>query len=416
MPRLPIPGSDPGNWGTILNDYLSQSHTPTGTLKPDTVTTTQLQDGSVTAPKLAAQSIAEDKLDPAVQTKLNTGGGTQGPTGPQGPAGADGQDGAPGPQGLQGPQGLPGAQGDPGPQGPQGLPGTPGTPGAPGAQGPKGDPGDPGPQGPTGPTGPQGPAGADGQDGTSVTIAGSVATAAALPSTLTPGDAGQGYITENNGHLHVWSGTTWTDVGEIRGPEGPQGEQGLQGTPGANGPAGPGVPMGGTTGQILAKASNGNHDTTWIAPPSGATPTNLAASPSAATVTITSSTGDAATIPAATTTTAGALTAADKSKLNAIATGATQNATDSQLRDRSTHTGTQAISTVTNLQTTLEGKANVADIVPEIYYNTTTNTWPARTVSSGYSGWVIWDSAPYAAASAPPAAVEGDRWRRFYTA
>lgn len=32
MPRLPIPGSDSNNWGTILNDYLQQSLDSDGTL------------------------------------------------------------------------------------------------------------------------------------------------------------------------------------------------------------------------------------------------------------------------------------------------------------------------------------------------------------------------------------------------
>lgn len=52
-------------------------------------------------------------------------------------------------------------------------------------------------------------------------------------------------------------------------------------------------------------------------------------------------------------------TSAEKNKLAAVAAGATANATDAQLRDRSTHTGTQAISTVTGLQTALDGKADV---------------------------------------------------------
>ena len=47
---------------------------------------------------------------------------------------------------------------------------------------------------------------------------------------------------------------------------------------------------------------------------------------------------------------------AEKNKLAGVATGATANATDAQLRDRATHTGTQAISTVTGLQTALDGK------------------------------------------------------------
>ena len=46
----------------------------------------------------------------------------------------------------------------------------------------------------------------------------------------------------------------------------------------------------------------------------------------------------------------------DKSKLDGIAAGATANATDAQLRDRTTHTGEQAISTVTGLQTALDTK------------------------------------------------------------
>lgn len=50
-----------------------------------------------------------------------------------------------------------------------------------------------------------------------------------------------------------------------------------------------------------------------------------------------------------------------KTKLDGIAAGATANATDAQLRDRSTHTGTQAISTVTGLQPALDGKINTSE-------------------------------------------------------
>ena len=46
-----------------------------------------------------------------------------------------------------------------------------------------------------------------------------------------------------------------------------------------------------------------------------------------------------------------AMTAAERTKLSGVSTGATANATDAQLRDRSTHTGTQAASTVTGLAT-----------------------------------------------------------------
>jgi hypothetical protein len=55
----------------------------------------------------------------------------------------------------------------------------------------------------------------------------------------------------------------------------------------------------------------------------------------------------------------GFMSSADKTKLNGIATSATANSTDAQLRDRATHTGTQAISTVTGLQTALDGTVNI---------------------------------------------------------
>lgn len=54
----------------------------------------------------------------------------------------------------------------------------------------------------------------------------------------------------------------------------------------------------------------------------------------------------------------GLMTSVDKVKLNGIATGATKNATDAELRNRATHTGTQAISTVSGLQTALDSKVD----------------------------------------------------------
>lgn len=52
MPRLPKPGSDDGQWGHILNEFLGVSHASDGTLQPGVVT--------------------EQKLSPAVQQKLNS--------------------------------------------------------------------------------------------------------------------------------------------------------------------------------------------------------------------------------------------------------------------------------------------------------------------------------------------------------
>lgn len=74
MARLPTPGGDPGNWGNVLNDYLSQAHASDGTLKSGSVGASQLQDNSVTAATIADSSITESQLDSNIQTKLNTPG------------------------------------------------------------------------------------------------------------------------------------------------------------------------------------------------------------------------------------------------------------------------------------------------------------------------------------------------------
>jgi hypothetical protein len=53
MARLPNPGGDDGQWGNILNDFLSQVHTGAGDIKAGAVGAGHLADASVTAPKLA---------------------------------------------------------------------------------------------------------------------------------------------------------------------------------------------------------------------------------------------------------------------------------------------------------------------------------------------------------------------------
>jgi hypothetical protein len=50
--RLPIPGSDDGTWGDILNSYLAVSHNTDGTLANNTVGTSQLQNNAVTNAQL----------------------------------------------------------------------------------------------------------------------------------------------------------------------------------------------------------------------------------------------------------------------------------------------------------------------------------------------------------------------------
>lgn len=91
MARLPQPGGDNGNWGDILNDYLSQSHKSDGTIKDNTIGAAQLQNNSVTSAAIAPDSVtnaalADDSVNAsiiadgtitevllggAVQTKLN---------------------------------------------------------------------------------------------------------------------------------------------------------------------------------------------------------------------------------------------------------------------------------------------------------------------------------------------------------
>jgi hypothetical protein len=101
---------------------------------------------------------------------------------------------------------------------------------------------------------------------------------------------------------------------------------------------------------------------------------------------------------------AGLMTAADKAKLDGIATAATANASDASLRDRATHTGAQAIATVTGLQAALDGKAALAHThaLADLTQSGATNgqvpawngtAWVPQTPSSGGGspliGWFI---------------------------
>lgn len=75
MARLPKPGGDSGSWGTILNEYLLQTHKADGTFKDGVVPASALAAGSVTTVKIAAGAVVEAKLSPALQTRLNTAAG-----------------------------------------------------------------------------------------------------------------------------------------------------------------------------------------------------------------------------------------------------------------------------------------------------------------------------------------------------
>jgi hypothetical protein len=198
----------------------------------------------ISTSKAGSQGLKGDKGDKG-DTGLQGIQGIQGFTGPQGPAGLTGPQGIQGDKGDKGDKGDTGAIGPQGPQGIQGLKGDQGIQGIQGIQGLKGDKGDKGDQGDKGATG----------DG--VTIKGTVADAASLPTGAGVGDM---YITNNDGKGHISDGAgNWTEVGQIRGPQGlkgdkgdigltgPQGAtgaQGPQGDPGPQGPIGPTGPQG----------------------------------------------------------------------------------------------------------------------------------------------------------------------------
>ena len=197
--------------------------------------------------------------------------GPMGPQGIQGPAGANGLDGAIGPMGPQGPQGLTGATGAAGangingldgatgpmgPQGPQGLTGATGPAGANGTNGLDGATGPMGPQGPQGLTGPTGATGANGTNG--------------LDGATGPmGPQGPQGLTGATGPVGATGANGTNGIDGATGPMGPQGPQGLTGPAGTNGTNGQGVPVGGTTGQVLAKVNGTDFNTAWVTPSAG---------------------------------------------------------------------------------------------------------------------------------------------------
>jgi hypothetical protein len=82
----------------------------------------------------------------------------------------------------------------------------------------------------------------------------------------------------------------------------------------------------------------------------------------AATRTVASDTGTDAVLTVATGADAGLMTAADFTKLAGVATGATANASDAALRDRSTHTGTQLAATVSDFSTAADARIAAASV------------------------------------------------------
>ena len=137
-----------------------------------------------------------------------------------------------------------------------------------GAKGDKGDTGQQGPQGIQGPEGPQGKQGIQGiqgpkgEDGKSINVKGSVNTVSDLNNLSNVSD-GDGYVTADDGHLHVYSNSSWVDVGVVKGPKGDKGDKGDPGTNGTNGKDGAQGPKGekGDKGDPGAKGADGRDGT-----------------------------------------------------------------------------------------------------------------------------------------------------------
>jgi len=69
MPRLPQPGGDQGNWGNILNEFLSEAHEVDGSLKP--ITQDQIVDLVSQLASKANNSELTSKLDVAQKAAAN---------------------------------------------------------------------------------------------------------------------------------------------------------------------------------------------------------------------------------------------------------------------------------------------------------------------------------------------------------
>lgn len=155
--------------------------------------------------------------------------------------------------GAKGDKGIPGSKGQKGERGQIGLPGSRGLPGQPGQRGEKGDKGEP---------------------GKSITWRSEWETLIDYYLNDLVSADGSAYICirEHNSRYNSRPGTgiEWLNswevvalrgdqgVGGTQGPTGDRGAQGETGSPGA------GIATGGTTGEVLKKASNADYDTAWL--------------------------------------------------------------------------------------------------------------------------------------------------------
>lgn len=73
MARLPQPGADDGEWGTILNDFLLQSHQSDGALKTGSVGANQIADESL--PQSKIEDLSTDLADKVNVSSIGSAGG-----------------------------------------------------------------------------------------------------------------------------------------------------------------------------------------------------------------------------------------------------------------------------------------------------------------------------------------------------
>lgn len=136
-----------------------------------------------------------------------------------------------------------------------------GPQGPPGPQGPQGDVGATGPQGevgPVGPAGPVGPEGVQGPPGGAPAWKGEWSAATTYVSNDAVSYQGSSFYAPSNVTLGVAPPSApWQMIAS-------KGDTGVTGPTGPTGATGAGVPVGGTTGQILNKTSATDFATAWV--------------------------------------------------------------------------------------------------------------------------------------------------------
>lgn len=190
-------------------------------------------------------------------------------------------------------------------------------------------------------------------------------------------------VTDQNVQVSTSGQTVNASVSGGVGPAGPTGPQGPAGATGATGPQGPTGPAGtttwsGITGKPSTFAPDLNGPQTFTGDDASTGSINGASAYFTTLVfsDVTSQTS--------------AFTTALRTKLNGIASGATANATDAQLRDRATHTGTQALSSLAttgtaSASTYLRGDGVWTAISTYTLPNATTSTLGGVIVGAGLS-------------------------------